>query len=89
MYKLLVDAPPLEWIRRTLVPKKIRNAIKAKLTMKNRPKINEQNREYLTQMFDQDLGKLGQLFGINLSVQSYKGQAHTKELKFTETSTLK
>jgi len=72
-YKLLIDSVLMAWLRRKLVPQSIRNKIKKRFTMQNRPEINSVNMAKLTKVFDQDLQRLSAILGCdNLTCENYK-----------------
>lgn len=74
-YKLIVDNPILEWIRRTFISQRLRNKVKKRLTLKMRPEIDEQHKQKLIQIFNDDLSSLGELIGTELTLQNYKEKA--------------
>ncbi|WP_188149407.1 sulfotransferase family protein [Teredinibacter waterburyi] len=71
LYDLLIESAPLAAARRILVPRKLRDSIKQKLTMQKRPKLSDQSRQRLVDIFDKDLRSLGEILGSDLSYQSF------------------
>jgi len=72
-YKLLIDSVVMEWIRRNFIPQFIRNAIKVRLMMRERPEVNSENMLKLVEYFDRDLSELAEMMGCNeLTCESYK-----------------
>jgi len=72
-YKLLIDSVPMAWLRRNLVPQGVRDNIKKRLTMQDRPEINAENMLKLTKIFNQDLRQLSIILGCsNLTCENYK-----------------
>jgi len=63
LYRLLVDAPLAERLRRTLVPKTWRQAIRGRLTMGERPKLSASNLARLEEWFSADLALLAEIAG--------------------------
>ncbi len=72
LYSLVVDSPVLAFLRRTLVPKALREAVKDRLVMKHRPVLSEDSLQQLRAIFDEDLKQLGAKLGLPLSFESYK-----------------
>lgn len=76
-YDFVINHPLLMWLRRNLIPQKLRDAVKNKLTLKSRPLIDEQHTQKLTQIFNEDLTSLGGLLGVELNLQNYKAKAQS------------
>lgn len=72
LYSLIVESPLLAYIRRTFVPKSLREAVKDRLVMKQRPELSPESLEQLRAIFDADLKQLGAKLGLPLSIDSYK-----------------
>ncbi len=72
LYSLVVESPLLAFLRRTFVPKALREAVKDRLVMKQRPELNDDSRARLREIFDEDLKQLGLKLGLPLSLDSYK-----------------
>lgn len=75
LYNLLIKSSLMEALRRTLIPRQLRERVKQKLTMQHRPKLTLASREKLTQVFNHDLEALGQILGLNLNYSNYKSVA--------------
>lgn len=58
-------------IRRTLVPQRLRNAVKNIWTMKGRPTLSEDVLTQVKKIFDQDLKKLGNKLNLNLDCKNF------------------
>jgi len=58
-------------LRRLLVPKGLRNIVRRRLTMRNRPQIPEPVKASLEMVFDEDLEKLGKWLRIELNCQNF------------------
>ncbi len=71
-YQLLVNSKPMSWIRRNLVPQSIRNQIKSKLSMQQRPEISPDQYQKLTAIFDRDLQILGEWLGVELTCEIFR-----------------
>ena len=70
-YELTINSRPMEWLRRTFVPQGIRDRIKGRLTMRQRPEVSEVQLEKVTQVFDQDLKLLSDRCGYKLSCENF------------------
>ena len=68
----IVYSPVVTAIRKTLIPKGIRNKVKDLWSMKQRPNLSEANVARLTALFDADLAILGQWLGIELNCANFK-----------------
>ena len=71
-YSLLIESSIAKALRRNLVPKKIRNKIKSKLRMQERPVISEENISKLEAIFDKDLAILGEWLGVDINCHNFK-----------------
>ena len=75
-YKLLIDIAPMEWVRRNFIPQFIRNAIKVRLMMRDRPEINDKNMLKLVECFDRDLIEMAEVLELDeLSCSNFKSVA--------------
>ena len=83
-YSLLVESGPAVWLRRNLIPQSLRDAVKAKLRMKNRPTLGEDARTRLESEFDRDLSKLGKWLGTNIDCKNFKTITSAKSLNWTQ-----
>jgi hypothetical protein len=70
-YDLLVESKLMTTLRRHLVPQFVRDRIKKKLTMQNRPVLDVMHVETLTKIFDADLKILGDWLGAELACNSF------------------
>lgn len=62
LYGLVVDNPVAAALRRTLVPRGLRDALKRRLQMRRRPALPDAARRALEALFAEDLKALGRLF---------------------------
>jgi len=69
---LLVEAPLLKQLRRWFIPKSFRNWLRSLWTMEKKPELTPDNIQYLTNIFDQDLAKLGSWLDIDLNCDNFK-----------------
>src|SRR5205807_5621209 len=67
----LLQNPVLKALRRTLVPRSLRSALKARLTMTEQPQLSESARARLAKIFDQDLATLGRELDVDLTCASF------------------
>jgi hypothetical protein len=74
LYDQLVENRLATWFRRSLVPKRLRDRIKNRLTMNERPRLSEGNENRLVGLFDRDLETLGNWLGIDLNCANFKEQ---------------
>lgn len=70
-YELLIDSRPMAWLRKNLIPQVLRDRIKKRLTMQQRPQISDVQREHITKIFDRDLKVVGDWLGIELTCDSF------------------
>jgi hypothetical protein len=70
-YRLLVDSRPMASLRRTLVPQSVRDMVKARLTMRDRPVLDGASMARLESVFDQDLQVLSEWLGVDLNCRNF------------------
>jgi hypothetical protein len=70
-YRLIVDSPPMAFLRRTLVPQSVRDMVKARLTVKQRPALEASNVARLEVIFDEDLQALSEWLDVDLSCKNF------------------
>lgn len=80
---LLVGNPAAAFLRRTFVPQALRDKIKARFKMNERPALSETDIERLKLVFDEDLGRLGAMFGLELNCDNYHQTVNEKTLDWT------
>ena len=68
----LIEVPLLKDLRKQFIPKSWRKKIRGLWQMKKKPEVDSQKLLELELIFDQDLKKLGSLFGIELSCKNFK-----------------
>ena len=71
-YELLVNAKPMAWVRQNLVPQWVRDRIKKKLSLQQRPEISPDQYQRLVDIFDRDLKILNNCLGIEITCASFK-----------------
>lgn len=67
----LVNNAVLRALRRTLIPKRVRTAIRSLWTMKERPVLSSGTRQHVEGIFAQDLKLLGQRLGFDLDCRNF------------------
>ena len=72
LYEWLVESSPATRLRRLLIPKSLRQSIKARFTMSERPVLGPAVRKEVEAAFDQDLVLLGEWLGVTLSCRNFK-----------------
>lgn len=81
--RFIVDSKLVTLLRRRLVPKSIRDRVKQKLRLSERPKINATQMKKLAVIFDNDLALLGEMLGVELNCANYKQVVTEKELNWS------
>lgn len=74
-YGVLIESKLATALRRTLVPEFLRSKIKSRYRMLDRPKLSDATQQYIEQVFDQDLRKLGGMIGTDLNLKNYNTKA--------------
>lgn len=80
---LLVNAPVLSTLRRTLVPQGVRDWIKGFWRMKERPQLSPESEARLRETFDADLAVLGSWLGMDLNCENFKAVARDRPAVWT------
>lgn len=76
----IVNAPVLAALRRSLVPQWVRDRIKSRYRMEERPSPSPENLAMLTALFDEDLAQLGGLLGVELNCENFKAVTRARAL---------
>lgn len=71
-HSALVDSPFGSWVRQKFIPAALRDSIKQRMRLKNRPQLSEESICELEIIFDKDLSKLSGLFGVDLCCDNFK-----------------
>ena len=66
-----VNFPGMTTLRRTFVPKCVRDRIKDVWSMKERPQISSRKHRFLREIFDADLAVLGGWMGLDLNCDNF------------------
>lgn len=81
-YELLVESNIMTFLRRHLIPQFVRDRIKKKLTMQNRPELDEIQVKKLTTTFDEDLKVLGSWLGKEINCDNFGTLAQSESLSW-------
>ncbi|MEZ5920569.1 MAG: sulfotransferase [Parvularculaceae bacterium] len=71
-YALLVENPLATALRRTLVPRSVRNRMKARFQMRERPALSPEAKSRLQIVFNEDLASLEALIGLHMECSQFK-----------------
>ena len=83
LYSIIIESALATWVRRNFLPQSLRNFVKSKLTMRNRPQLSEERLSELEMTLNQDLEKLGSYLGVELSCKSFKRITRENSLNWT------
>jgi len=70
-YRVIVDSPPMTVLRRTFLPQSFRDMVKARLSMKQRPVLDQANVARLESIFDEDLQTLSAWLGLDINCENF------------------
>ena len=70
-YRVIVDSPPMVFLRRTFVPQSVRDLVKAQLRMEHRPVLDDSNVTRLEAIFDEDLRTLSNWLAVDLNCRNF------------------
>lgn len=82
-YGLIVDSAPMVFLRRTLVPQSVRDLVKARLTMRNKPVLQSTSLSRVESIFDADLRILSTWLGVELNCQNFDEVTATGDLEWS------
>lgn len=68
----VLSAPFVRSLRRSLLPETVRNRIKSRWRMKERPRLSEAAKAYCVGRLDQDMERLGTMIGLTLSCERFR-----------------
>ena len=71
LYDVLIESRAAKIIRRGLIPKQLRNYVKSKLRMQDRPVISEINIAKLEDIFNKDLAILGKWLAKDINCRNF------------------
>jgi hypothetical protein len=79
----LAYAPGVSWVRRNLVPQQIRNRVKQFWRIK-KPVLSSDRLNELKKQFDEDLCRLGDWLGVNLTCDLFRSTTSEGELNWRQ-----
>ena len=82
-YQLIVDSAAMVFVRRAVVPQSVRDIVKARLTMKQRPTLNDSNIARLKSIFDEDLRTLAEWLDVELNCENFNQVTLAESLDWT------
>lgn len=82
-YRLIVTSRPMASLRRNLVPQSVRDMVKARLTMKQRPALDVSNLARLEAIFDEDLRRLSEWLDVDLNCKNFNEKTGGDVLDWT------
>jgi len=78
----IVASPLLTVLRRTLIPRALRDHVKARWQMRERPELSAAVRARVEQAFDADLAALGARLGVKLDCASFRAVVSERSLEW-------
>lgn len=81
-YRLIVDSSPLAFLRRSLVPQALRDMVKARLSMKQRPTLEDSNIARLESTFNEDLHTLSEWLKADLTCSNFDEKTSRDRLEW-------
>jgi len=70
-YELLINSKPMAWLRKALIPQRVRDRVKQQLSMQRRPEISSAQLARITKIFDRDLQTVGDWIGVQLTCENF------------------
>ena len=70
-YELLIESAVMQTLRRRLIPQRLRDSIKGKLQMQDRPRIDEAQLKRIRSIFDRDLQTLRPWLGFEVTCANF------------------
>jgi hypothetical protein len=83
-YGLIVESRPMTALRRALIPQGLRDAFKARLTMKERPTLVGPARSRVQRLFDEDLARLSEWLGVRLDCDNFDACTADRPLNWVQ-----
>lgn len=82
LYDLLIESSVAKIVRRSLIPKQLRNLVKSKLRMKDRPIISEKNISKLEVIFNKDLLVLGKWLAKDINCHNFNEMTSLESMEW-------
>ena len=70
-YELLINSKPMAWLRKALIPQRVRDRVKQQLSMQRRPEISSAQLARITEIFDRDLQTVGDWIDVQLTCENF------------------
>ena len=70
-YELLINSKPMAWLRKALIPQRVRDRVKQQLSMQRRPEISSVQLARITKIFDQDLQTVDDWIDVQLTCENF------------------
>ena len=70
-YELLINSKPMAWLRKALIPQRVRDRVKQQLSMQRRPEISSAQLARITKIFDRDLQTVGDWIDVQLTCENF------------------
>ena len=70
-YELLINSKPMAWLRKALIPQRLRDRVKQQLSMQRRPEISSAQLARITEIFDRDLQTVGDWIDVQLTCENF------------------
>jgi hypothetical protein len=83
----ILGLPGMAALRRTLVPERVRERIKRRWMLTERPALSAASRERVEAIFDEDLAELGGLLGVELRCDNFDDVTRDVALGWTRKET--
>ena len=74
-YELLINSKPMAWLRKALIPQRLRDRVKQQLSMQRRPEISSAQLARITEIFDRDLQTVGDWIDVQLTCENFNKAA--------------
>ena len=74
-YELLINSKPMAWLRKALIPQRVRDRVKQQLSMQRRPEISSAQLARITEIFDRDLQTVGDWIDVQLTCENFNKAA--------------
>ncbi len=84
LYAFLVESGIATWLRRRLIPQRVRDAVKARLTKRHRPVLSNEALAQLEEVFNRDMARVGGWLGVELNCSNFKAVTTGKPLNWAQ-----
>ena len=77
-YEFVINSRSMEWIRRTIVPRRIRRYVKRRLTLDQRPELSEFQFAKVSKVFNQDLKLLSDWLEFDVDCNNFNEMSEVR-----------